>query len=465
MKRLFSQLHFARTLWLALFVLPLLVFATSCRKGGEGGKPADVDYYTCTMHPSVKKQSPKDKFPICAMDLVPVKKKGAAAGHDHGQMKGDAKSMGMSPEEHAKMQEGKGGMKTMPGMPGMPGMDSMKKEGGEQPSEFTVPIQRQQEIGVTYAKVEKKPLQLTLRTVGLVAYDTLRHWDVVTRIEGYVDKLFVASKGELVEKDQQLVTIYSPELLTTQQEFFDLLKSQDETASTGSTGAGQSIAALVESAKVRMRLWNITDRQIEELQRTRKPQVHITLFSPVRGLVQNVQVAQGRKVMPGDHLVGVTDLSVVWVWAEFYQEELPLLQKDLPVKVTTSAYMDDEFKGKITVVDPFINEAKRVVRVRIDVENPDLKLRPDMFVNVELDRDMGEGLTVPFSAVMPTGKRNVVFVGKGEGRLEPRLVELGRKYGDVYEVRRGLKEGERVVASGNFLIDAEAKVQGALKSW
>jgi len=407
----------------SLCLVALMIATTSCRRAGTGGKPADVDYYTCSMHPSVKKQNPNDKCPICGMALVPVKKRqsGGASHADHAQR---------SDAPHAP----------------------------DAPTEFTVPVQRQQEIGVTYATVEKKPLKLTLRTVGVVAPDKLRHWDIVTRVDGYIEKLFVASKGERVEKDQQLVTIYSPELLTTQREFLDLLKSRDQSSS-------ETIDALIQSAKVRMRLWNLTDQQIADLERRRKPQIYVTLHSPARGLVQDVQVDQGQKVMPGDHLVDVTDLSVVWVWAEFYQEELPLLQKDSPVKITTSASPGEEFKGKVTVIDPFIDEAKRTARVRIDVENPDLKLRPDMFVDVELERDMGEGLTVPFSAVMPTGKRNVVFVDKGEGRLEPRLVELGRKYGDVYEVRSGLKEGERIVSSANFLIDAEAKVQGALKRW
>jgi Cu(I)/Ag(I) efflux system membrane fusion protein len=403
---------------LSLCAFALAVFTTSCKRGGSKGKPPDVDYYTCTMHPSVKKQNPDDKCPICSMALVPVKKR---------------------PSSHA--QHG----------PAVP-------HAADAPTEFTVPVQRQQEIGVTYATVEKKPLALSLRTVGMVAPDKLRHWDIVTRVDGYTEKLFVASKGELVEKGQQLITIYSPELLTTQREFLDLLKSRDQTK-------GESMDALIQSAKTRMRLWNLTDQQIEELERTRKPQTYITLHSPARGLVQDVRVDQGQKVMPGDHLVDVTDLSQVWVWAEFYQEELPLLQKDLPVRVTTSASPGEEFKGKISIIDPFIDAAKRVIRVRIDVENPELKLRPDMFVDIELQREMGEGLTIPFGAVMPTGKRNVVFVDKGEGRIEPRIVELGRKYGDVYEVRNGLKEGERVVASSNFLIDAEAKVQGALKAW
>jgi Cu(I)/Ag(I) efflux system membrane fusion protein len=298
-----------------------------------------------------------------------------------------------------------------------------------------------------------------------VAFDRVRHWDIVTRVDGYVDKLFVASKGELVEKGKPVVTIYSPDLLTTQREFLDLLRAGDEAKSTPSTALGESMDKLIEAAKERLRLWNITDAQIEELEQSRKPNTYLTLFSPARGLVQNVTVNQGQKVMSGNRLVSVDDLSLVWVWAEYYQEELPLLKQDQPVTVTSSAYSGEEFHGKITVIDPFVNPAKRVVRVRLDIGNPQLKLRPDMYVDVAFALEMGEGLTIPFSAVIPTGKRNVVFVDKGEGKLEPRFVELGRKFGDNYQVRSGLQESDRVVSSANFLIDAEAKVQGALKSF
>jgi Cu(I)/Ag(I) efflux system membrane fusion protein len=169
--------------------------------------------------------------------------------------------------------------------------------------------------------------------------------------------------------------------------------------------------------------------------------------------------------MTGDRLVDIADLSVVWVWAQFYENELALLKKDLPVTITTAAYPSESFKGKIALIDPFLNDASRTARVRVDVDNSDFKLRPDMYVNVELDLDMGIGLAVPVSAVLPTGQHNIVFVDKGEGKLEPRFIELGRKYGEVYELKSGAKEGERVVTSANFLIDAEAKVQGALKSW
>jgi len=169
--------------------------------------------------------------------------------------------------------------------------------------------------------------------------------------------------------------------------------------------------------------------------------------------------------MTGDHLVDVADLSGVWIWAEFYQEELAQVKPGMAVSITTSALPGEVLTGKIALVDPFINEMKRTGRVRIEVANPDFKLRPEMYVDVELAVDRGEALTVPFGAVLPTGKHHIVFVDKGGGKLEPRFIEVAGKSGDVYAVTSGLQEGERVVASANFLIDAESKVQGALKSW
>jgi membrane fusion protein, copper/silver efflux system len=156
---------------------------------------------------------------------------------------------------------------------------------------------------------------------------------------------------------------------------------------------------------------------------------------------------------------------VVWVWAQFYQDELPLLKQGLRVTITTASYPGEKIAGKIALVDPFINSALRTGRVRIDVENKDFKLLPEMYVDVELSLDLGEGLAVPVPAVLPTGEHNIIFVDKGGGKLEPRFIELGRQYGGFYAVQSGVKEGERVVTSANFLIDAEAQVQGALRSF
>jgi Cu(I)/Ag(I) efflux system membrane fusion protein len=427
-----------RSRWAALSLVLLTGFAAlllaSCKRSGADTKPANVDYYTCTMHPSVKKQSPTDKCPLCSMDLTPVKKKGESAAASHAGHTPGAATPAATTED-------------------------------DKPSEFSVPVERQQQIGVTYATIEKRPFTHSIRAVGIAAYDKQRHWDYVTRVEGYVKKLFVFSRGELVEKDAPILTIYSPDLLTTQNEFVDVLKMRDEAKARENRAVLNSTEKLVESARQRLRLWNITDEQIGELEKSRKPQETLTLHSPFKGVVQDIGVDQGRKVMNGDHLVDIADLSMVWVWAQFYQDELPMLKKGLPVTLSTSSYPGEKLNGRISVIDPFINDAMRTGRARIDVENPDLKLRPDMYVDVELTMDMGEGVAVPVPAVLPTGKHNIVFVDKGEGKLEPRFVELGRKYGDFYEVKAGLKETERVVTSANFLIDAEAKVQGALKSW
>ena len=444
MKTILNQLRKTLTplVFLALPALVLLVLA-SCSKQGAATKPPDVDYYTCTMHPSVKSQDPNAKCPICSMDLVPVKKKGTAASPAAAQESNQAQ------------------MQNMPGM----AMPSATTNATEQPSEFTVPVERQQQIGVTYGKIEKRPLVFTIRAVGLVASDKQRRWDYVTRVDGYVEKLFVFSPGEIVEPDAPLLTIFSPDLLTTENEFLDVLKTHDDTLNKGDRVVLESTQHLVDAAKQRLHLWNITDAQIAELEKTRQPQETLTLKSPFKGIVQTLGVDQGRRVMVGDRLVEVADLSVVWVWAQFYENELGTLKKGLPVAITTSSYPGETFHGEISVVDPFLSDASRTGRVRIDVDNPGLKLRPEMYVNAELKLDLGVGLAVPVSAVLPTGQHNIVFVEKGGGKLEPRFVDLGRKFGELYEILTGLKENERVVTSANFLIDAEAKVQGALKSW
>ena len=433
--------HLRRTAWSLALVAAAAIAAlllVSCGKSGADTKPANVDYYTCPMHPSVRMQKPTDKCPICSMDLTPVKKKGGDIAAAHAA--------------HARH---------MPGT--MTETNAMNNE--DKPGEFSVTLERQQQIGVTYATIEKRPLTHAIRAVGMVAYDKQRHWDYVARVEGYVKKLFVFSRGELVGKDAPLLTLYSPDLLTTQNEFVDVLKMRDEARARGQKAVLESTERLVVSAKERLRLWNISEDQIVELEKARKPEEHLTLYSPFKGVVQDIAVDQGRRVMVGDHLVDIADLSVVWVWAQFYQDELPMLKKGLAVTITTSSYPGEKFTGAISVIDPFINDTLRTGRVRIDVENAELKLRPDMYVDVDVTMDMGEGVAVPVPAVLPTGRLNIVFVDKGAGRLEPRYIELGRKYGGYYEVKSGLAETERVVTSANFLIDAEAKVQGALKSW
>jgi Cu(I)/Ag(I) efflux system membrane fusion protein len=415
-------------------VLLTLLTAASCSKGPTVKENSNIDYWTCTMHPSVHSKDP-GKCPICSMDLVPVLKKGG------GEMKG---------------------MAGMPGMPGMPGMKEEEMKGGEKPSEFVVSVERQQQIGVTYAKVERKRLRHNIRAVGLIVPDKTRNWQFVSRVDGYVQKLQVAAPGELVEKDGPLLSIYSPDLLTSEREFVELLRMRDQAKTKEGRETPQR---LIESAKRRLQLWNVADQEIAELEKTRKVSDTLTLLSPFPGVVQSVPVEQGKSVKVGDMLVEVADLSVVWVWADFYESEMSMLRVGQEFAITTKSYPGEKFGGMISVINPFLDEVKRTTRVRIDIPNPDFRLRPGMYVNAELEMDMGEALTVPVSAVMPTGTRDLVFVDKGAGKIEPRVVQLGYKYGDIYEVQSGLENNERVIASANFLISAEAKVQGALKEF
>ena len=465
-----------KTVPLIAFVI-LVVGATSCPRKNSAGKPDNVDYYTCTMHPSVREKEP-GKCPICSMDLVPVMKKSGgetpAQVSSAGEQQREGAEAKPSPSERGepKIKYYKSTM--MPGeVSGKPAKDSMgmdmvpvfedeKPGAANQPSEFLVPVERQQQIGVRYAKVERKPLFHTIRAVGLIVPDKGRNWQFVSRVDGYVQKLQVTAPGELVDKNAPLLSIYSPDLLTSEREFVELLRMRDQARSKD---ARETPQRLIESARRRLQLWNVTEGQIAELEKTRKASDTLTLLSPFRGVVQSVPVEQGKNVKVGDMLVEVADLSVVWVWAEFYENELPMLQVGQKIDVTTKSYPGEKFEDTISLINPFLEEAKRTAKVRIDIANPDFRLRPGMYVNAELAMDMGQALTMPVSAVMPTGTRNVVFVDKGEGKLEPRIVELGTKYGDIYEVKSGLKENERVVASANFLIDAESKVQGASKGF
>jgi RND family efflux transporter MFP subunit len=446
-------------LWL---MLAALIFFTG-EKPAAAGTTNDIDYYTCTMHPSVRSKVPGN-CPICSMDLVPVYKKTATSDMASTNAMTGARKLKfyqstMSPRETSPVPAN-----DSMGMAMEPVYEEITAPENA-PDEFTVPVQRQQQFGVTFTTVQKRPLDFSVRAAGTVVYDKGRHWDYIARVDGYISQLSVFSRGETVEKNSPLMSIFSPDLLLTEEDFIRLLKDRDDARAKNQPDLIKHAEQLVESAKKRLNFWNINDSQIAALEKSRLAEETLTLQSPFKGVVQDLDVDQGRHVSVGDHLVDIADLSAVWVWAQFYQSDLALLKTGLPVAITSSSYPNETFDGKISVIDPFMNDATRTTRVRIDVTNVDWKLRPDMYVDAELHVNMGEGLTVPVSALLPTGAHNIVFVDKGEGRLQPRYIKLGRQYGDFYEVKSGLNENERVVSSGNFLIDAEAQVQGVLKSW
>jgi membrane fusion protein, copper/silver efflux system len=410
-----------------ILVLVVIVGINSCTKPvGPTAAAGDIDYYTCTMHPWVHSKKP-GTCPVCAMDLVPVYK---------------SKSDG-----NQANQTGNAG--AIPG-------SSSKLSAQPVSHEFDVPVERQQQFGVTYAQAKRERLVRTVRTVGLVAADKGRQWMYVPRTDGYVQKLYLTSPGQVVEKGQDLMQVYSPDLATSEQEFIKLLENRDH-------GAARDIDQLIQSAKRRLRQWNLTDQQIDELEKSRISSEYLTLVSPFKGVVEDVSADQGARFSMGQKLISVADLSLVWVWAEFYQNEIPIINVGQTVSITFDS--DKSFTGVVAVVNPFVSQAQRTTKIRIDLPNPDLQLRPGMYVNADLSVDLGEGLTVPINAVVPTGSRNIVFLDQGNGKLRPSIVQLGSQVGDAYQVLSGLKEGDRVVASANFLIDAESQVQGALQDF
>ncbi|HZZ17796.1 MAG TPA: efflux RND transporter periplasmic adaptor subunit [Opitutaceae bacterium] len=409
---------------LVLAILAGAALASCSKPTTAQAAASDVDYYTCTMHPSVHLHDPDAKCPICGMELVPVKKV----------------------EAQLKAAD-----------PGAAAAD--------QPREFSIPIERQQLIGVTYAAAEARQLERTIRAAGTVAATTGNHWDYVARVDGYIHNLNVATPGEAVKKGEVLMDIYSPDLTATENEYIDLLRMRDAGARDNSAVTAQSAEHLLAGARARLSQWNISDDQINALEKEGKAREYLDLTSPVDAVVAEVAVHQGRHVAVGDHLVDLVNLSSVWVWADFYESELPLLKVGQSVMVSSSADPGLSISGKIALMDPFLNGEKRTGRVRIDVQNSEGRLRPDAYVDISLKLDEGRGLTIPADAVLPTGQHNVVFVDKGAGRLEPRFIQVGARYGDNILVTSGLREGERVVSSANFLVDAESKVQGALKSW
>ena len=298
-----------------------------------------------------------------------------------------------------------------------------------------------------------------------MAATTAKHWDYVARVDGFIRDLRVSAPGDRVTAGQVLVDLYSPDLVATENEYLDLVRMRQAGMIDKNPASTENAERLLAAARARLGHWNISADQVASLERNGKADEFLPLASPVTGIVEGVMVHQGRHVAVGDHLVDLADLSSVWVWADFYENELPLLKVGEPVTITSGSRPGFRVSGQVAALDPFLDEAKRTGRVRIDVENPGLQLMPGAYVDVTLELDQGEALTVPIGAVLPTGQHYVVFVDKGEGRLEPRYVELGGQFGDDYWVISGLKAGERVVSSANFLIDAESKVQGALKDF
>ena len=336
-------------------------------------------------------------------------------------------------------------------------------EGHDMSSEgLNVSPEKQQLVGIRTAVAEVRPLVRKIRTVGIVTYDETRVAQVFSKVDGWVEKLFVNYTGKLVEKGQPLFTYYSPDLVSTQEEYLLALDARRTLSSSSIREISAGADSLLESAHRRLALWDISEDQIGELQKNRKPQKSLTLFSPISGFVIKKDVFQGMKVMPDKELYTITDLSTVWVNADIYEYELAPIRVGQKAAINLSYFPERTFNGKVAWISPVLDEKTRTAKIRLEVPNREFILKPEMYANVEFEIDAGRKLAVPDEAVLDSGLRKVVFLDKGDGRFAPAEVKIGNKFNGYYEVLAGLSPGERILASASFLLDSESRLKEAM---
>jgi len=340
------------------------------------------------------------------------------------------------------------------------------KEAPEAPTpELEIPLDKQQLMGVKTEEVAIRAFQKIIRTVGRIEYDERRLATINSKFEGWIEKLHVDQTGQYLKKGQPLAEIYSPELVATQQEFLGLLKWQTGSGSPSTPSdlnrmLARDAETIIEGARARLRLWDISEEQIRKIEETGKTIRTLTIFSPVTGHVLEKMAVQGMRIMPGEKLFDIADLSQVWVIADIYEYELPLIKIGQAARISLSYMPGRDFVTTVDYIYPALSPQTRTARVRFTIPNPEGRLKPQMFTNVELKIDLGRRLSIPAEAVIDTGRRQIVYVDKGEGYFEPREIERGLEAEGWHEVRRGLKAGEKVAKAGTFLIDSEAQLKG-----
>ena len=355
----------------------------------------------------------------------------------------------------------------------------------EEVPQIEISPEQRQLIGVKTVKVAVKPLTKVIRTVGRIEADERKLATVNTKVEGWIEKLYVDYTGRYVREGEPLAEIYSPELLATQMEFISTLKwakrqvapphpshsahgahvqTPPATGSEPVSELKQMIArdadATLDAARERLRLWDISEKQIKHIEQTGKPVRTLTLYSPVSGFVTQKMAVRGMKVMPGEKLFDVADLSTLWLIADIYEYEFPLVRVGQTARINLSYLPGRELSSRIDYIYPTVSADTRTMKVRLTLPNLGGRLKPQMFTNVEIRISLGKKLVIPEAAVIDTGTSQIVYVDKGEGAFEPREVELGLRADGAVEVLRGIKAGEKVASSANFLIDSEAQLKG-----
>src|SRR5258707_14640185 len=326
---------------------------------------------------------------------------------------------------------------------------------------FQLTPQRMQSIGVVLGKVESKPVNTELRFYGNVQVDERRQAYVQTRFAGWIRKVYADATGNFIGKGQPLFTIYSPDLVSTEHEYLLAKKNSESLQQSKVSGVASGASSLFSAAKERLLQWEVSPAEIEKLDQGGKAITDLTVNSPVSGYITQKNALPNMYAQPETMLYTVADLSDVWVLAQVFQSDAGKIKPGDPAEVTVDAYPGRVFNGRVEYILPQLDMNTRTLPVRLVFSNPGLKLRPGMYVNIRVKLPMGRQLVVPASAAFHSGTRNLLFVYKGEGNIEPREVELGPQVGDQIVVSKGLKADQEIVTSANFLIDSEAQLQAA----
>jgi membrane fusion protein, copper/silver efflux system len=401
--------------------------------------------YTCGMHPQVIQDHPGN-CPICGMKLTPIRKQAEPNGSAPRKIKFYKSTM--LPGE----------VRQTPGKDSM-GMDMVPvyEDRAQDSSAITIDPVTTQNMNIQTGLVEKGPLRRTIRTVAVIDYDETSLADVTMRFKGWITKLYVDATGQQVHKGDPLFEIYSPELYSAQSDY--LLAIED----SGSSNI--NIKALKAGATARLINFAISADQVAELERTRQIKKTLSINAPRDGIVVEKMAVEGQMADENMRLYRIADLSLVWVQAQVYEQDLPFIHLGQDALVTLSYLPDRKFQGRVTYVYPTVDEKTRTAKVRMEFHNPGYLLKPGMFATVELTTELDPStLLVPDSAVLRSGEKNTVFVALDGGRFEPRTVALGpRSENNMYQVLSGLSEGERVVTSGQFMLDSESQLREAIQ--
>ncbi len=429
--------------------------------GGEGANgesiaaPAEGVQYTCGMHPFIIQDEP-GTCPICAMDLTPLKS--GTGGGQQAVAGGERKiKYWVAPMDPTYIRD-------EPGKSPM-GMDLVPVYEDEAPGGSIIQIDpvTQQNMGVRTAEVSRRDLARTVRTVGLVGYEEPKQYTINAKIGGWIENLYINETGQFVKKGEPLLSIYSPELVSAQEEYLLALNNKAKLEKSPFPEIAEGAERLLASSQKRLEYWDISKEQIAQLRQSGEVKKNLTLYSPYDGIVSGKMANEGMKIQPGMELFRISDISNVWVFADIYEYELPWVKVGQDAWVELP-YQSEPVRGKIDKIYPYLEAKTRTVKARIVLDNPRFELKPDMYVNVVIEAQTVENvLAVPAEAVIDSGDKQTVFVALGEGKFEPRQVQTGLRGEKGYlQIKEGLLPGEWVVTSAQFMLDSESQLREAI---